>query len=166
MGWKSRRLGKEQALCRAGLLLSNEEGAVSSVASSAGLDLGKSDLSVWSSILTMDGASGETTINRQGTAAEQNVVDGPKEAVADAPWREMLALGSDGRARWKLQNLQQGTRLVADFTLEFRQLARQIRDWPEPVLIHFHKEALDPEITQWGTMAATPQRWRDGIGER
>uniref|UniRef100_A0ACB8FT61 Uncharacterized protein n=1 Tax=Sphaerodactylus townsendi TaxID=933632 RepID=A0ACB8FT61_9SAUR len=60
------------------------------------------------------------------------------------------------RAKRKLQNLRQGMRLVADFTSEFCQLAGQIRDWPEPVLVHFYKEALDPEIAQWGTMGADP----------
>uniref|UniRef100_A0ACB8ELQ1 Uncharacterized protein n=1 Tax=Sphaerodactylus townsendi TaxID=933632 RepID=A0ACB8ELQ1_9SAUR len=47
MGWKSRRLGKERSLRRAGLLLSDEEGAVSGAASSAELGLGKSDLPAW-----------------------------------------------------------------------------------------------------------------------
>ncbi|KAL8163633.1 UNVERIFIED_CONTAM: hypothetical protein K2H54_032002 [Gekko kuhli] len=49
MGWKGRRLGKERSLRMAGLLLSDEEGAVSAAATTAGLgrSLGKNDLPAW-----------------------------------------------------------------------------------------------------------------------
>ncbi|XP_015279134.1 PREDICTED: extended synaptotagmin-1 [Gekko japonicus] len=49
MGWKGRRLGKERSLRMAGLLLSDEEGAVSAAANTAGLgrSLGKNDLPAW-----------------------------------------------------------------------------------------------------------------------
>ncbi|XP_054831941.1 extended synaptotagmin-1 isoform X1 [Eublepharis macularius] len=49
MGWRGRRRGKERSLRMAGLLLSDEEGTVSSAAATDGLgrSLGKSDLPAW-----------------------------------------------------------------------------------------------------------------------
>lgn len=54
LGWKGRRLGKERSLRMAGLLLSDEEGAVSAAATTAGpgRSLGKKDLPAWVRAIT------------------------------------------------------------------------------------------------------------------
>uniref|UniRef100_A0ACB8E6N7 Uncharacterized protein n=1 Tax=Sphaerodactylus townsendi TaxID=933632 RepID=A0ACB8E6N7_9SAUR len=74
------------------------------------------------------------------------------------------------KAKSKMQKLWQGSSSVADFTSEFHQLAGQIRDWPESVIIHFYKKALDPELAQWGTIGGGPPtlagwHWRAGETE-
>uniref|UniRef100_A0ACB8F7K9 Uncharacterized protein n=1 Tax=Sphaerodactylus townsendi TaxID=933632 RepID=A0ACB8F7K9_9SAUR len=94
----------------------------------------------------------------------------PHEAEIEADPLRFEDPFQEERVRRKLQNLRQGTRSAADFTLEFRQLAGQIRDWPEPVLIHWIRRWIRRRWiqrscsgVQWVT---TPQRWWDGTGGR
>uniref|UniRef100_A0ACB8FTF0 Uncharacterized protein n=1 Tax=Sphaerodactylus townsendi TaxID=933632 RepID=A0ACB8FTF0_9SAUR len=54
------------------------------------------------------------------------------------------------------QWIRQGTRSVADFVSEFRQLAAVIQDWLELVKIHFFKEWLHPKVAQWALVTAEP----------
>uniref|UniRef100_A0ACB8E711 Uncharacterized protein n=1 Tax=Sphaerodactylus townsendi TaxID=933632 RepID=A0ACB8E711_9SAUR len=58
------------------------------------------------------------------------------------------------KARARLQRIRQGTRSMADYVSEFRQLAGVIQDWPEPVKIHFFEEGLHPEVAQWALVTA------------
>ncbi|XP_042299927.1 uncharacterized protein LOC121917880, partial [Sceloporus undulatus] len=72
------------------------------------------------------------------------------------------------RAKTKFMTLQQGKRSVGEYVLEFRSVAAQIPDFPEPMLVRQFQDGLNSELLEWVLMRGNPeglQEWMRWAGE-
>ncbi|XP_034275328.1 uncharacterized protein LOC117666666 [Pantherophis guttatus] len=65
-------------------------------------------------------------------------------------------------AEHQITTLRQAGRPAKEFVWEFQRLAGKLRDWPEQLMVHTFKEALDPDLRQACSIRGTPtqiQAW-------